>query len=204
MGREDATWITCRCSPYHTNSVLYPIIEHLQRALRWRPEEPAEPRLDKLEQALCTSRLPLPEAVPLLAALLSVPCAERYALPALTPQQQKQQTLDTLVAWLAAEAERRCWQCGTTCSWAAHDVGAPRTVRGPGTDGLDAARINVSADLCAAWPTRSHLTPLTLTVSAPPGRGPDYTSGGWKVAAGGGRAAHCGQDRWRAAVCRRQ
>ena len=30
----------------------------------------------------------------------------RYAALALTPQQQRQQTLDALVAWLVAEAER--------------------------------------------------------------------------------------------------
>jgi predicted ATPase len=45
--------------------------------------------------------------VSLLAAPLSVPYAERYAPLALTPQQQKQQILDTMVAWLAAEAERQ-------------------------------------------------------------------------------------------------
>jgi predicted ATPase len=33
--------------------------------------------------------------------------AERYAPLTVTPPQQKQQTLDTLVAWLAAEAERQ-------------------------------------------------------------------------------------------------
>jgi predicted ATPase len=46
--------------------------------------------------------------VPLFAGLLSVPLpAERYATLTLTPPQQKQQTLDGLVAWLAAEAERQ-------------------------------------------------------------------------------------------------
>jgi hypothetical protein len=45
--------------------------------------------------------------IPLVAGLLSVPLpAERYAALILTPQQQKQQTLDALVAWLAADAER--------------------------------------------------------------------------------------------------
>jgi len=45
--------------------------------------------------------------IPLVAGLLSVPLpAERYAALTLTPQQQKQQTLDALVAWLAADAER--------------------------------------------------------------------------------------------------
>jgi predicted ATPase len=40
--------------------------------------------------------------------LLVVPLpAERYAPLTLTPQQQKQQTLDALVAWLTAAAERQ-------------------------------------------------------------------------------------------------
>ena len=54
------------------------------------------------------SGLPLTEVVPLFAGLLSVPLpAERYAALTVTPQQQKQQTLDALMAWLMAEAERQ-------------------------------------------------------------------------------------------------
>src|SRR5262249_39006566 len=37
--REGATRITFRCSPYHQNSALYPVIEHLQRWLQFEPEE---------------------------------------------------------------------------------------------------------------------------------------------------------------------
>src|SRR5215510_11586771 len=32
---EGALWLTLRCSPYHTNSAFYPVIEHLQRLLQW-------------------------------------------------------------------------------------------------------------------------------------------------------------------------
>ena len=78
VGRERATWLTFRCSPYHTNSALYPVITHLQRVLQLRPEETPAARLDRLEHALRATRLPLEEAVPLVAALLSVPLAERY------------------------------------------------------------------------------------------------------------------------------
>ena len=45
--------------------------------------------------------------VPLLAALLSVPLPERYPSLTLTPQRQQQQTLEALLAWLLAEAERQ-------------------------------------------------------------------------------------------------
>ncbi|HEY7493897.1 MAG TPA: adenylate/guanylate cyclase domain-containing protein, partial [Candidatus Tectomicrobia bacterium] len=72
VGRQGATWLTFRCSPYHTNSALYPVIAHLQRVLQLRREETPAARLDRLEHALRAVRLPLEETVPLVAALLSV------------------------------------------------------------------------------------------------------------------------------------
>ena len=52
----------------------------------------------------------LPEMVPLLAALLSLPLPERYPPLTLTPQRQRQKTLDALLAWLLTERQRgsRC------------------------------------------------------------------------------------------------
>jgi predicted ATPase len=100
--------IAFRGSPYHANSALYPVIAHLERLLQFEPDDPPVTRLAKLEAGLRPSGLPLAEVVPLFAGLLSVPMpAERYAPLTVTPQQQKQQTLDALVAWLAAEAEQR-------------------------------------------------------------------------------------------------
>ena len=32
---EGAARVECRCSPFHQNSALYPVIEHLQRLLEW-------------------------------------------------------------------------------------------------------------------------------------------------------------------------
>ena len=88
-----------RCSPYHTTSALSPVITHLEHQLQFAPDDPPDTRWAKLEAGLRPYDLPLAEVVPLLAGLLSVPLpAERYAPLTLTPQQQKQQTLDTLVA----------------------------------------------------------------------------------------------------------
>src|SRR5215475_11015846 len=100
---EGAPWLTLRCSPYHTNSALYPVIEHLQRLLQWDRHETPAARLDTLEQVLRTTGLPLEDTVPLLAALLSLPVPEQYPPLALSPQRQKQQTQEALVAWLLAE-----------------------------------------------------------------------------------------------------
>ena len=49
---EGLTRITLRCSPYHTNSALYPFAEHWKRLAGWRPEDDIEARRDKLEEAL--------------------------------------------------------------------------------------------------------------------------------------------------------
>ena len=84
------------------------MIEHVQRVCQVQRDDTPAAKLDKLERTLRTYRLPLEEVVPLFAALLSVPLPEeRYAALRLTPQQQKQQTHDALVAWTLEEAERQ-------------------------------------------------------------------------------------------------
>jgi predicted ATPase len=49
----------------------------------------------------------LSEAVPLLAALLSLPLPASNAPLTLTPPRQRQKTLETLLAWLHAETQRQ-------------------------------------------------------------------------------------------------
>ena len=50
--REGLTRVALRCSPYHTNSALYPVIAHVQQALRFERHDTAAEKLAKLEQAL--------------------------------------------------------------------------------------------------------------------------------------------------------
>jgi class 3 adenylate cyclase len=104
---EGATHMTFRCSPYHTNSALYPVIEHLERRLQFRRDDTPEDRVTKLERALAVYRLPQAEVVPLLAALLSLPHPQGYAPLSLSAQQQRLKTHEALVGWLLAEAERQ-------------------------------------------------------------------------------------------------
>jgi hypothetical protein len=90
--------IEYRCFPYHQHSALYPVIAHPEQALAFRQDDTPEDRLRKLEDALPPSPLPLAEAVPLLAALLSLPFPEdRYPPLTPTPQRQKQKTLEALL-----------------------------------------------------------------------------------------------------------
>jgi class 3 adenylate cyclase/predicted ATPase len=104
---EGATYMTFRCSPYHTNSALYPLIEHLEQLLQFRRDDTPQDKVAKLERALGTYRLPQAEVVPLLAVLLSLPHPQRYAVLSLSPQQQRQKTHEALVAWLLEETERQ-------------------------------------------------------------------------------------------------
>jgi class 3 adenylate cyclase len=165
IGRDGVTRLTFRCSPYHTHSALFPIIEHVQRVLRWERDDAAEVKLAKLEQALGTSRQPLAEVVPLLAPLLAVPLPEgRYAPLTLTPQQQRQQTLDALLAWLLEEAERQpVLAVYEDLHWA-----DPSTLELLGAfweQAPTAAMLHVLTyrpDFVPPWSMRSHMTPMTL------------------------------------------
>jgi tetratricopeptide (TPR) repeat protein len=93
--------IAFRCSSYHTNSALYPVITHVERLLTLQREDAPATKLDKLEQGLRPYSQPLEEVVPLFASLLSVPLNARYPALTLTPQQQKQHTLDALITHLS-------------------------------------------------------------------------------------------------------
>jgi hypothetical protein len=106
--REELTRVAIRCSPYHTNSALYPVIAHVQQAVRLARDDTAEEKRTKLERALQPFSLPLHEVVPLMAALLAVPLPDgRYPPLQMTSLQQRQQTYDALVAWMLEEAERQ-------------------------------------------------------------------------------------------------
>ena len=95
------------CSPYHQNSALYPVIDHLQRAAGFERDDGDERKLDKLEELLAQSTGDLGEDVPLLAALLAIPTGERYPPLDLAPEQQKARTLERLVAQVEGLARRQ-------------------------------------------------------------------------------------------------
>ena len=162
---EGLSRIAFRCSPYHTNSALYPVITHIEHLLQFAPDDPPATRLAKLEAGLQPYRLPLAEVVPLLAGLLSVLLpAERYAALTLTPQQQKQQTLDMLVAWLEAEAERQ----PVLVAWEDLHWADPTTLEYLGLLVEQAPTVSMlhvltfRPEFSPPWPQRSHITPLVL------------------------------------------
>ena len=104
---KDHIWVPIRCSPFHTASAFHPIIEHLKRVFGWQPEDTTPQHLAKLEAGLAGLKtLPLSKSVRLFADLMSVPAPEdHYPRLSLTAQQQRDATLDAIVAWLIETAE---------------------------------------------------------------------------------------------------
>jgi predicted ATPase len=98
----------CRSAEYYQNTALFPLVELFQRLWRFDAQETPDTKLAKLEPALSQYRLPLAETVPLFAPLLALPVPEhRYPSLNLSPQRQRQKTLETLVAILFELAERQ-------------------------------------------------------------------------------------------------
>jgi TOMM system kinase/cyclase fusion protein len=98
----------CRNSEYYQNTALFPLVDLFQRILRFEAHETPEEKFGKLEHALSQYRVPLEESVQLFAPLLSVPIPENpYPPLTLSPQRQRQKTLETIVAILLELAERQ-------------------------------------------------------------------------------------------------
>ena len=96
-----------QCSPYHSNSTLRPFIVQLERTARFKTDDTPEQRLDKLEALLDRDPARLQAVAPLFAALLSIPFGDRYRPLALSPTQQRRQTLAALLDQFESNARRQ-------------------------------------------------------------------------------------------------
>src|SRR6266851_1252307 len=107
VANEPHTRWECRSLPYYQNTALYPLTDLFQQLWQFQTEDTPHTKLEKLEQALSQYRRPLEDTVPLFAPLLALPLPEtRYPLLNLSPQRQRQKTLDTIVTVLLEQAEQ--------------------------------------------------------------------------------------------------
>ena len=108
VAQEPHTRWEGRSLPYFENTALYPLIDLFQRLLRFQADDTPDEKFGKLEQTLSQYRLPLEETVPLFAPLLSLPSSEDHSLPLnLSPQRQRQKTLETIIAILLELTEHQ-------------------------------------------------------------------------------------------------
>ncbi|MET0168412.1 MAG: AAA family ATPase, partial [Vicinamibacterales bacterium] len=95
-----------QCSPYHTNSALYPFIQQLERTAEFGRRDTSEQKLDKLEALWAKSATRDAEMPSLFAALLSVPASGRYPPLHMDPERLKAKTLQALLERLRRLAEQ--------------------------------------------------------------------------------------------------
>jgi class 3 adenylate cyclase/predicted ATPase/energy-coupling factor transporter ATP-binding protein EcfA2 len=98
--------IHCQCSPFHTDSALYPVIAPIETAANIAPDDSPAARLDKLETLLKQSADRLEDVVPLFAALLSIPVGDRYPPPDPDPQRRRERTLSALTNQIVSFARQ--------------------------------------------------------------------------------------------------
>ena len=88
-----------QCSPYYVNTALHPLIEHLEQAAGIGREDTQSVKLQRLESWL-RGMAQTPDALPLLAALLSIPMDGRFPPISMSPQRQKERTFELLFGFI--------------------------------------------------------------------------------------------------------
>ncbi len=106
-------WLELHGSPYHRNSVLYPLIDLLRRWMELGRDstggagEAVPDPLGRVERRLQRYDLPLAEMVPIFAALLAIPLDGRYEPLNLSPEGQRKRTLEAVLAVVLEMADRQ-------------------------------------------------------------------------------------------------
>ena len=163
--QDGALYIEFRCSPYHQNSALQPVIEHLQRVLQWQKDDTPQSKTTKLRTTLTRYRFPQADTVPLFTTLLSLPQPADTPPLNLSPQRQKQKTEEALIAWLIEEAER----APVYCAWEDLHWADPSTLELLGLliDQTPITRLFVlltsRPEFTPSWGQHGHFSQLTLS-----------------------------------------
>ncbi|MBI3757838.1 MAG: AAA family ATPase [Deltaproteobacteria bacterium] len=159
---EGSLLFESRCSPYYQHSALYPLIDVVQRTLLLTRQESDAEKIAKLERALALYGRQ--KTLPFFTALLSLPTPAQYPPLTLTPQKQKERTLQAMVHWLVAQAERQA----TAVVWEDLHWADPSSLEFltllieqiPTTKLL--LVLTFRPEFTPPWKLRSHLTQLTL------------------------------------------
>ena len=100
-----------QCSPYHSQSAFFPVIEQIEQAAQLTAREADADKIAKLEAYFRRSTDSPAEPVLLIANLLSISTENHRELSELTPQQIKNRTISTLVDTLLAISVQRPTVC---------------------------------------------------------------------------------------------
>jgi class 3 adenylate cyclase/predicted ATPase len=156
--------IQFQCSPYHTNTALYPVIDCLRQAAGLTGEDTPPMQRQKLDKLALDNGIDDPATVSLLADLLSLQTDARPPLN-VSSEKRKQMTLDALVQYLHTSANR-CptlfivedahWIDPTTMDLLTRIIDRIQTMR-------VLVIITFRPDFKPVWADYSHVTFLTLS-----------------------------------------
>ncbi len=161
---EDFSDLTFRCASYHQNSAFYSIISRLEKRLGFEHDDSIEDKRVKLEQYFKGTPRSYEDFVRPIGSLLSILLDPDAQEQEFTSQKLKQDTLDALIGWLVWEAQRSpllvIWE---DLHWA-----DPSTLelielvleQIPTVSMLSVLTYRPEFEI--PWPTRSHITSLTL------------------------------------------
>jgi class 3 adenylate cyclase/predicted ATPase len=157
--------IQFQCSPYHTNTALYPAINFLRQAAGLTSQDSADAQLTKLDALALESGINNQETVALLADLLSIRSDHRYPPLTVSSEKRKDLTLEALVQHLQRLADRSPvlfivedahWIDPTTLDLMTRIIDRVRQMRG-------LLLITFRPDFKPVWADYSHVTLLTLS-----------------------------------------
>jgi class 3 adenylate cyclase/predicted ATPase len=97
LGTQTYSHLRFQCSPYHSNSALYPVIEQLVRSAGILPQDSPVEQLDKLETLVAEFGSSNSSTVPLIAPLLAISVGDRYPAINVSPPMRKRMMLGALV-----------------------------------------------------------------------------------------------------------
>lgn len=100
-------WWMTYCARSHRNSAFHPLVELLRERIAWRPQDSDERHRNKLQSTLESYGLDARECLPLLSSFLSIAQDPNHSPLQLSPQRQKERTLEVLATLVAREAEER-------------------------------------------------------------------------------------------------
>lgn len=107
LAEEGCQTIQFHCSPYHTNTALYPAVTYLRQTAGLRGEDPLSVQRQKLDALAINSGIDDHTTVSLLADLLSIRADDQHSPPNVSSEKRKEMTLEALVQQLQRLAGRR-------------------------------------------------------------------------------------------------
>ena len=163
LAGERHTRLRYFCSPQHSDNAFYPIIRHIERAIRLTHSDTPQEKLDKLDEMLVQTSTSIEDAA-IIAEMLSLPNDGRYPATELSSEQRRQKTLEALSFQIEALARRNPilmvfedaqWMDPTTLETLRRTVEQIRT--------LPALLIvTFRPEFVASWIGLAHVTTLTL------------------------------------------